>query len=455
VAPPRLIPEQNQRRMRTTRTTCTILVAAVFAAAAAPLGAQQAPRTDRIGHIVAVVGDSAILNFDIQQALVTREAQRQEPIPAEGPARAVAISEILEERIGELLLLQAALRDTTIRVGDEQVSRAVQAEVEQRQRALGGAAELEQALRASGLTMQAFRDMLTQQERKRLLIGQYVNRNLAARKPPPVTDRELREAFEARRDQLDQRPATVTFQQVVVRTEPSPEALARTRARADSVFERVRAREDFELLARRHGEDDTRERGGDLGWGRRSDWVREFANVAFSLRPGEVSAPVRTQFGYHLIKVERTRGAEVHARHILFRHEMSVADAARARARADSVAEQMRAGGDATALARQYGDRDEPVRIGPFTLEQAQGLIGVDLANIAIGQVLGPIALGGENIAEQFVVVRVVDREPAREWSIDDQQLRDRLRQDVQQQKLFAEIVAELRRSTHVEIRGT
>jgi peptidyl-prolyl cis-trans isomerase SurA len=438
----------------------TILLATAFAgvtvAAAAPLAAQQpAPRTDRVGYVVAIVGDSAILNFDLQQAIVTREAQGGEPVPESGPARDALVQEILEERIAELLLVQAALRDTTVRVLDDQISRGVQNEIEQRQRAVGGAAQFEEALRASGMTMQAFRDMLAQQERRRLLIGQYVNRSMAARRPPPVTDRELREAFDARRTQLDERPATITFQQVVVRTEPSAEMLAATRARADSVFERIRNREDFETLARRHGEDDTRERGGDLGWGRRSDWVREFANVAFALRPGEVSPPVRTQFGYHIIKVERTRGAEVHARHILFRHQTTVQDAARARARADTVADLLRGGADVMTVARQYGDRDEQVRIGPYTIDQAQSLIQMDLSEVVPGQVLGPIALGGDDVAAQFVTVRVLEREPARPWSLDDQQLRDRLRQDVQQQKLFDEIVADLRRTTHVEIRGT
>ena len=88
------------------------------------------------------------------------------------------------------------------------------------------------------------------------------------------------------------------------------------------------------------------ENGGDLGFIRRSDVVREFANVAFNLSPGAISAPVKTQYGYHLIKVERVRGAEVQARHILLRPEISESDAVRARARADSVATRARAGED-------------------------------------------------------------------------------------------------------------
>jgi peptidyl-prolyl cis-trans isomerase SurA len=431
-----------------------IAVSTGIAAAVTPLSAQQpAPRVDRVGHVVAIVGDSAILNFDVQQAVNAWEAQRGETLPPSGPLRDQVVAQILEERISELLIVQAALRDTLIRVSDEQINQRVQQEIDQRQRAVGGPAQFDEALRASGMTPQSFREMLFQQERRRQLIQQFVGRAMSARQPPPVTDREMREAFEARRDELDERPATITYQQVYVPTRPSPEALAQTRARADSVFEMVRNREDFETLARRFGQDGTRERGGDLGWGRRSDWDRDFANVAFSLRPGEVSQPVLTQFGYHLIKVERVRGAEVHARHILFRPEVTVQDAGRALARADTVAERMRAGADVPTLARQYGDRDAPVRQGPSPIDLASRQVGMDLSEAETGTVLGPLPVGGDDVADAFVVIRIAEREPARPWTLDDQQLREQMRRDLQQQKLFEEIVAELRRRSHVEIR--
>jgi len=67
---------------------------------------------------------------------------------------------------------------------------------------------------------------------------------------------------------------------------------------------------------------------------------------------------------------------------------------------------------------------------------------------------MGPIPMGGDDIADAFMVIRIAEREPARQWSLDDQQLRDRLREDLQQQKLFDEIVQELRRRTYIEIRG-
>ncbi|CAN5749671.1 hypothetical protein BH23GEM9_BH23GEM9_11660 [soil metagenome] len=433
----------------------TILFAAGLMALAAPLIAQPAPRTERVGHIVAIVGDSAILNFDLDGGLLARQAQMNQPVPEPGPLRDELLREVMEERVSELLLVQAALRDTTLRVPDDQINRAVQAEIDERQRASGGPVAFDQALRASGLTMQAYRDLLVQQQRKAALIRQFLDKTMRARPAPPVTDAELREAYQFRSAQLDQRPPTVTLQRIVIDTEPSAEALTRTRAKADSVFDRVRNREDFAQLARRYSEDPSnREQGGDLGFFRRTDMVREFSNVAFNLRPGDVSTPVRTRFGFHIIRVERVRGAEVHARHILLRHEITAADAARARARADTVAERLRAGGDAAALGRQFGDPDEQVRIGPLPLEIAREEFGVDLTEARTGEVIGPIPVGDDDVASQFRVIRVLEREAGRAWTLDDPQLRERLRTDVQQQKQFEEIVTELRRKTFVEIRG-
>jgi peptidyl-prolyl cis-trans isomerase SurA len=439
-----------------TRTRTLAFAAALLAptAVAGTVAAQQpAPNAERIGHIVAIVGDSAVLNFDLQNAVLARQAAGQ-PIPEEGPAREQFMRDLLDERINELVLVQAALRDTTIVVQEDALNRVVQAEIDERQRALGGPAAFETALLESGMTLSAFRDMLVQQQRRRALIDQYVARSMSGRKPPPVTERDLREGYEGRRGQLERRPPTITFQQVVVRTQPSAEADARVRARADSIFERIRNRENFEQLARIHSEDGTRERGGDLGFFRRSDMVREFASVAFSLRPGDVSAPVRTQFGYHIIKVERVRGAEVQARHILLKHELTEQDAFRARARADTVAERLRAGANAAELSRQYGDRDEQVRIGPFPLEQAGQMLRMDLSQAQAGEVLGPVPIGGEQIAAEFIVVKVLEREAAREWSLDDTMLRDNLRQTIERQKMFDELLQDLRRRTYIEVRS-
>ncbi len=68
------------------------------------------------------------------------------------------------------------------------------------------------------------------------------------------------------------------------------------------VEERLKKGESFASLAERYSMDGSRRRGGDLGYFGRGMMVKEFENAAFSLKKGEVSPPVKTQFGYHIIK---------------------------------------------------------------------------------------------------------------------------------------------------------
>jgi peptidyl-prolyl cis-trans isomerase SurA len=164
--------------------------------------------------------------------------------------------------------------------------------------------------------------------------------------------------------------------------------------------------------------------------------------------------PVKTPFGYHIIKIERVRGAEVQARHILFRPALSDDDALRARARADSAADRARAGEDMADLAEQYGDGETPLRGGPAPIDTLQRVFQTDLSELETGDIVGPIPVGSADVATEFYIIRVLEREPEREWRLDDPQM-SFIREQVARQKLLDEIVDELRRSAYVDIRDS
>ena len=82
--------------------------------------------------------------------------------------------------------------------------------------------------------------------------------------------------------------------------------LVSTEQEAKVLFEKVQQGQDFETLARQYSKCPSAKKGGDLGWFGRQKMVKEFERAAFLLKKGTVSLPVKTPFGWHLIKVVET-----------------------------------------------------------------------------------------------------------------------------------------------------
>jgi parvulin-like peptidyl-prolyl isomerase len=156
---------------------------------------------------------------------------------------------------------------------------------------------------AAGLERERRTQLVVMLQQARLLAGEY-SKELAPRFKP--TEAEV-DAYVAAHPELDPKVS---------------------RAKIEGLLARARAGEDFAKLADEFTEDPSgKGRGGDLGWFGRGMMVKPFEDAAFSLKPGELSAVVETQFGFHVIKLEERRGGgaagqaeEVRARHILVRY---------------------------------------------------------------------------------------------------------------------------------------
>jgi peptidyl-prolyl cis-trans isomerase D len=87
---------------------------------------------------------------------------------------------------------------------------------------------------------------------------------------------------------------------------PTDDAAVKTKA--EGILKRAQGGEDFSKLAKEFSQDPgSAQQGGDLGWSERKVWVAPFADAAYSMKVGEIRGPVKTQFGYHILKLEGIR----------------------------------------------------------------------------------------------------------------------------------------------------
>jgi peptidyl-prolyl cis-trans isomerase D len=132
-----------------------------------------------------------------------------------------------------------------------------------------------------------------------------------------VSEEELQTYFDAHAEDFEQ-PAQAFLSYVTISREPDAADSATALERAQAIRGEILAGTDFEAVAARESADSAnRDTGGDLGEVERGAFVPLFEEAALALRAGELSQPVLTQFGYHIIRLESRQGDTYHPRHIL------------------------------------------------------------------------------------------------------------------------------------------
>ena len=202
-----------------------------------------------------------------------------------------------------------------------------------------------------------------------------------------LTDDEVRQYYDANLSQY-QTPGQVRASHILLRVDGDDEAVA---ARAAELAAEARAGADFAELARQHSEDETNaENGGDLGPFGRGRMVPEFENAAFALAAGEISDPVRSPFGYHVINVTE-------------KQEEVTQPFAEVRGAIENILKRERSSSRATALARAIAVEATT----PETLERAASARGYELQEsgfAARGEPILGLGLAQEVSAQAFAI---------------------------------------------------
>jgi len=419
--------------------------------AAAAQGVVRVP----VDGIAAIVGDTPIPISRIDEQLQTFRAQGG-VVPEDAAGRAALRLQLLEALIDEELMVQAAERDTMVIVTEEDVQSVVDEAIQAIRSGFNSQEELERDLRAAGFgSLDDYRSYRTEQQRRELLRQSLLQqlRQMGELRPLPPTEQELRAAFENTRAQHPQRPATVSFRQIVVATSPDSTALLDAFHRADSLRQRLEDGEDFAAVAQAYSDDiGTKDQGGNLGWVRRGQGlVREFEDAAFRLQPGVFSPPIYTPFGFHIMQVQRAEPASVQVRHILVSPGFTDENRETARSRADSVMEMYRQGVPFDSLAGLYHDRTEERVVEGAPREGLPAPYQGALAGAEPGDVIGPVPLDRGNGRTLYAVVIFQEARPEGPAEFED--LRDQLRQGLAEDNAIVRYIETLRDATYIDIR--
>ena len=433
------------------------LLAILVASSAAAQRRLSPPPEQTLDRIVAVVGTRPILASQIDEEMVQQQAQGQ-PLPTDSAGTATLRRQILDRLIELEILVQQAERDTTIKVTDQEVLDQVEQTYQNVRKQFSTENEFRDQIRQARFgSVEEWRRWLADQQRRQLLAQRLIEaqRQKGKLRPIPPTEAQMRDFWAQNKDQQPKRPATVSFRQIVVKPVPDSAARQRAYARAESLVVELRKGGDFAAAAKRFSMDSASAvQGGELGWFRRGVMVKEFEDVAFRLRPGEISFPVETPFGFHVINVERTQPAEILARHILIIPEISKAQIAIGRRLADSL-HNVLAGGTVRiafdSLAKLYGDPQEPKLAEDASLTdmppEYQKAFSAD-STLGLKPV---IAEGADTPREKFVVVEVTARKAAGDLAFDDVKMR--IRQSLSDQLAIKHFIDQLRRQIYVDIR--
>jgi len=287
----------------------------------------QSTRRVKIDGVTAVVGDYVILDSDIEKLKVDIENQG-------AAAGEISDCQLLGKLMEDRLYAHQAVQDSLL-VSDAEVNTTSDRQIQQLASQIGSVEKVLEFYNQPDL--QSFKDELYDINKLRML-AEKMKMEIVG--DVEVTPEEVRQFFYD--IPITKRPvfgAELEIAQIVKQPKPSEEEKRRIIQRLEQIRQDVIENgSSFSVKAILYSQDPgSKSSGGAYSMTRETPFVKEFKDVAFSLREGEISEPFETDFGYHIILVEKIRGQEVDLRHILLIPEISNEQITAAQAQLDSI----------------------------------------------------------------------------------------------------------------------
>jgi peptidyl-prolyl cis-trans isomerase SurA len=445
----------NKLTMRTSLRLLLPLLALIIISGTA--NAQKPTVSDKI---VAVVNQNIILKSEVDDRLREFLSVNQQV-----PYTESLWYEMLESMVDNFVLFEQAKIDSIV-VSDDMVNRQLDQRIRQLVQQLGSEQELEKML---GQSIPQIRQQYRSQFRQEIMVERLRDTQRAKIR---ITRPEVVEFFKSiPTDSLPMIPETVELAQIV--SIPPPLAEARNMAYNKAVALRdsiINHGASIEELARKYSDGPSGPDGGLLPMMPMSDLVAEFSAAAAALEPGGISEVVETEFGFHIIRLNRRVGDRIETNHILIQVSSEQLDEEFSvnllEALRDSV---LNHGANFSALARRHSDDKMTAPAGgrlinPQTGERRIIMSQLDPALYRLvllldepGEISPPRSFSiDENNKRAFRIVTLLNRIPEHKANLDqDYDLIERIALNQKQTRELASWLSRLREEIYVEYKIT
>lgn len=257
--------------------------------------------------IIAVINEEPVLLSEVEEVYSFYKLQFEENI---SPEKEKEIKKsILDEIVREKLLYIEAKGDTNLEVTEEEVEEELNRKIEELKTQMGEE-EFEKELQKENLTLVELKKRYREDVRRNLFIQKYIAMYIQPK--IMVSPDELREFYEKKRDSIPEEEEGFYISHILIRILPDKEKIEKARLRAENVYNKLREGGDFEYLAFKYSDDrQSAVMGGEIGYVQRGIFPPEIEEKIFSLKKGEFTEPIKSDYGYYIFKVIDKKENEV------------------------------------------------------------------------------------------------------------------------------------------------
>jgi len=255
-----------------------------------------------VDRVVAVVNQEMITLSEVEKRIPPLKEEIVTEDRLEKQERIQALCRQVLEKLIEEKLIDQEVKKSGVKISSKDIEGTVE-EIKRRNSATQE--DLEKALAVEGLTLETYKKQIEKSLQRQKLI------NWSVKIEEKAGEKELREFYQKNisryRTNETYRPGQILF---IIPKEATPEEIREIRKKCQKVLEKIKKGEDFGEMALLYSEDTSNRDHGDLGYFRKGELLPVFEREALRLKVGEVSGIIRTEFGFHIIKLLDRKGMD-------------------------------------------------------------------------------------------------------------------------------------------------